>query len=162
MLTKREARRIKSVIEAKLREGLAPPGQGSHGEISAVGAAAAEIGVQRMTLINRVRDGGPCAQLGFPVDWSLYRPRVVDAVAERAKTDDAAATSRRIAELERRAIAALEHRKSILGLTAAPLRPSILPGAEAAKGRARHRRPSLRRAPRRTGFVGGDGRRQRL
>ena len=111
-LTKTEARRIKAAVEAKLRDGLPPPEHARKGEWTAIGAAAKELVVDRMTLKNRVRKGGLCEQAGFPIDWSQYKPKFDDPVLARAHADETAERRKRLAELERENAA---HSSQILG-----------------------------------------------
>lgn len=133
-LTKTQARRIKAAVETQLRDGLPPPEHARKGEWTAVGAAARALGVDRCTLKNRVRKGGLCEQAGFPIDWSLYKPKFDDPVLARAHADESAEQRRRLADLERETHAAREYRATILGLAAEPLRPSILAPGKPQKG----------------------------
>ncbi len=134
---KAEARRLKARVEKRLRAGFPPPGAGK-GARGAISIVSEETGVDRMTLLHRVRKGGLCERLGYAIDWKLYmpapEPEPVDPVVTRAKADDTAAKARHIADLERRVHSLREYRESILGLAQPPLKPSILPASKTRPG----------------------------
>jgi hypothetical protein len=122
-----------AAVESALKRGFPPPGHVKSGMTGAIAEAARELDIPRKTLTGRLAPGAPIDRMGLRINWELYRPPkpapaiVFDGVSERRAADRAAELRARLAAAERRAGAAEEWRESILGLTAEPLRPSILP-----------------------------------
>jgi hypothetical protein len=143
-INKAEAKRTVAAVEKALRAGF--PRVGHSRRRGALQVAAEALNIQRQTLRDRLDPAGPLARHGLKINWGSGNAKAAapiavappaDPIEIRRLRDRNAEQAGRIAAAERALIDERDFRAGVLGLAAAPLKPTLVPAAPRGRGGGR-------------------------